>query len=934
MFGQVSRDFLIAQIIFVVLLAGGCAPRRPAEVAPEYKKPLREATEVKVPSSYPPIYLAIIWTDTPEHVLPSQTTGPFNVWEDAYSPLPRQTLVDAIKNNRKVALTVAVSAGAEFPDGSSLQAWDKETLDVLAEFAHQGRVELAIAPCYPVLLPVIADSNGIEQASWQITPPLNYTDDVRNVLARSIGFCISRTGVAPKGLVPPAGAVSNKVLDIVSPLGISWSVCGENTLVASTDKLILRDAANNVTNPDVLYHPYVIARDEAAAGFNQIPVAAGFSLRKQSHTGQTISNIPAQQAQYLVFRDNHLTKILQDAISGSLVRSHAVSEFIASLQAIRKRLGADASPHLVTVTISPPSPEQANQLAEVCQLLFMTLANTSGIETTTVSKFISETGNSGTLSSAQSAPQLELVPSSWMDDNFSSWLGEAEENTAWSLAARARTSLARYQNSGRAKISKLNQAIEIAYLLETNWWYWWYGSDHETPGEAMMDNYFRKLVSDLYKTIEREPPSQTFSSIVKKNEVQPEYQPRTQFTPVLDGVPEQDEWLDAGYLPCEESGKVLRGIWWGWNGRNMHFRIDFEKLEPPFDIAMYFALPDILPANHNFRFPSQGRTLSGPGAGLTNELLIHVSSDTLISGPIGVISLAGGDEKWEKIGEVSRVGISSGTSGTMECSIPIRNLAFRNKLRAGMVGTVNKENKLISKIPEDGIAVVTLPEEPQSQLVSRVSHGATTILKCYDEMGDDDVQGDYYPGTFDIRQFEVSVAGNDLLFTVQLSTLGNTGYAPNGFSVQTFDIYIDQNALTGEGCQELLGGRHAFTTPRDAWEYAITVDGWESSVYRYIPGQELQKIGSAPVISDIQTGEIGIALPLEPFKGNPANWGYTCVIAPYKTLKSTIPVVATGEKKSPIADIVLPQGANQSQILSAWQKGLPVEIPALRVETR
>ena len=931
MFRQVSRDFLIAQTIFVVLLAGGCAPRRPAEVAPEYKKPLQEVTEVKVPSGYPPIYLAIIWTDTPEHVLPSATTSAFMVWEDAYSPLPRKALVDAIKNNRPVALTVAISAGIEFPDGSSLQAWNKETLDALAEFARQGRVELAVAPCYPVLLPIIADSDGVKETSRQITPPLNYADDVRNVLARSIGFCIRQTGVAPKGLVPPAGAVSDKILDIILPLGINWSICGEDTLIASTDKPVLRDQDNNVTNPAVLYYPYVIARSEAT---------------KQSRTSKEIASPAARndsEARYLVFRDNRLSRILQDAISGSLVRSHAVSEFIASLQTIRKWLGPDASPHLVTVTISPPPPEQANQLAELCQLLFTTLKNTSGIETTTVSKFISGTGNNGTLPPAQPAPQLEkIVPSSWMDDNFSSYVGEAEENTAWSLVSRARTSLARYQNSGRAELSKLNQAIEIAYLLETNWWYWWYGSDYETPGEAVMDNHFRKLVSDLYKAIGREPPSQTFSSIVKKNEVQPECQPRAKFTPVFDGVGGQDEWVDAGYLPCKESGKVLREIWWGWDERDMHFRMDFGGLEPPFDIAMYFALPGILPANHNFRFPSQGRTLSGPGAGLTNELLIHVSSDTLVSQAAGVISLAGGDEKWEKIGEVSRVGISSGTSGssgiseTMEYSIPIRDLAFRNKLRAGMVGTVNKENKLVSKIPEDSIAVVMLPEEPQSQLVSRVSQGAATILKCYDEMGDENIGDDYYPGTpgaFDIRQFEVSVAGNDILFTVQLGALGNTGDAPNGFSVQTFDIYIDQNALTGEGCQELLGGRHAFTTPRDAWEYAITVDGWESSVYRYIPGQELQNIGPATVLSDIQTGEIVIALPLELFKGNPANWGYTCVVAPYKTLKSTIPVVATGEKKSPIADIALSQGANQSQILNAWQYGLPVEIPALRVGT-
>ncbi|NIV29514.1 MAG: hypothetical protein GWN58_08380, partial [Anaerolineae bacterium] len=57
--------------------------------------------------------------------------------------------------------------------------------------------------------------------------------------------------------------------------------------------------------------------------------------------------------------------------------------------------------------------------------------------------------------------------------------------------------------------------------------------------------------------------------------------------------------------------------------------------------------------------------------------------------------------------------------------------------------------------------------------------------------------------------------------------------SPNGLSIQTFDIYIDQDG-PGSGARLMLPGRNAALSPEFGWDYAIWVEGWYPGIY--VPG--------------------------------------------------------------------------------------------------
>ncbi|MGA9121233.1 MAG: hypothetical protein WB699_17840, partial [Bacteroidota bacterium] len=89
-------------------------------------------------------------------------------------------------------------------------------------------------------------------------------------------------------------------------------------------------------------------------------------------------------------------------------------------------------------------------------------------------------------------PMTRLWPGSWINANFDTWIGEPEENAAWSYLLRVRTDLG---GSGVRQPDPLAppprpntrawfawKAWEEMYAAEGSDWFWWYGDDQTAPG--------------------------------------------------------------------------------------------------------------------------------------------------------------------------------------------------------------------------------------------------------------------------------------------------------------------------------------------------------------------------------------------------------------------------------------------------------------------
>jgi hypothetical protein len=116
-------------------------------------------------------------------------------------------------------------------------------------------------------------------------------------------------------------------------------------------------------------------------------------------------------------------------------------------------------------------------------------------------------------------------------------------------------------------------------------------------------------------------------------------------------------------------------------------------------------------------------------------------------------------------------------------------------------------------------------------------------LTLNDPAGDDHGPGTYlYPvdpvftaGSFDVTRFTVEELGNKLRFEIEIAgEIEDPWGSGGGFSIQSVDIYIDQDGIPGSGSVSALEGRNVDFAPASAWEYVVwcapPFDGFTSHV--------------------------------------------------------------------------------------------------------
>lgn len=228
------------------------------------------------------------------------------------------------------------------------------------------------------------------------------------------------------------------------------------------------------------------------------------------------------------------------------------------------------------------------------------------------------------------------------------------------------------------------------------------------------------------------------------------------------------------------------------------------------------------------------------------------------------------------------------------------------------------------------------------------------ILRIQDPIGDDNGCGDYVypmdevflPGSFDLEEFSVREDKGYIILTVKLYELENPWQFPLGISFPIIDIYIDLNNNLRAGSTALLPQRDAYTMPKDAWEYCVTINGQVQEIYKV--GVDLRPIKIANVKVKVNPVEktVSAYIPKSFLRGDPRNWGFIPLVLGYENsvLKRNWKVRKV--KKLPsqwnfgggeydadnpnIIDVILPTGRSQEKILGVYKKGQAVQIPALR----
>ena len=162
-----------------------------------------------------------------------------------------------------------------------------------------------------------------------------------------------------------------------------------------------------------------------------------------------------------------------------------------------------------------------------------------------------------------------------------------------------------------------------------------------------------------------------------------------------------------------------------------------------------------------------------------------------------------------------------------------------------------------------------------------------------------------------LRGLRVEWDGERVTFLIEPGRVDAAPAAPRPL----YDVYIDLNHVVGAGAIRLLDGRGAFAQARDAWEFALSVDGSSARLLRAGAAGAADEIAKLPVEYDPAKAEIRVSVPRSSLRGNPARWGYI--------------LLALGGEPAHILGLLAPLEI-QKPILG--HPGAPQRVPAVRLE--
>lgn len=785
----------------------------------------------------------------------------------------------------------------------------KEVIPVHKEMQESGQIEVTMTPYAHPILPLLVSTDLAKIAMPTVTLPakkFTYGQDAVAQIELGVKLYQDHFNRPPRGMWPAEGSVTQEIVGMVSNAGIQWMASDEGVLAASLGMSgFTRNTKDTVNEADALYRPYYVQGAQGA------PVA-------------------------MVFRDVVISDKVGFTYSG-LSGELAAKDFIQRIHDIRQALIQSGSkgPHLVSVILDGENAWEnyENDGKKFLTSLYEGLSNDPLIKTVTPSEF---------LTIAPDQPKIEkLWAGSWINHDFSTWIGEDEENRAWEALATVREVLQKYENGTRQTTPEaLEKARNYIYIAEGSDWFWWYGSDQNSGNDEAFDQQFRDTLKQVYIALGEDAPAFLSVPIIPLQPVSANVASSGLIQPTVDGKVEPGEWDTAGVYQAAggamaNSAPFFQDLAYGFDSQSLYLKVTAAEGYPVAKGESHIEVYLTAPGGGDAASFSRNGTLLGFPA---NRLVDLQMADGVLTAASLLTACV--ENSWGDPMDLKQA--AQGENG-FELGIPLEQLGNaetgdRISLRAIHSEAVNVSGKDTQvdtdQIPGTGPALLAVPDLGTM----------TTVLDITDAEKDDYGSGSYtYPtddvfgaGCFDILSFQVGYDTENIVIKFTLrGPLENPWNSSNGLSVQTFDIYIDKDG-DGQGGNAFLPGRNLGLQEGFAWDYAITAEGWESGIFKSgTSGPE--KVASSSdfsIVADPGQKKVTIRIPKAILGDNPEQWHFAAMVLgqegyPSGGVMRVRDVNAKAEQwrfggggadsnHTRVIDLVWPQAGKQEEWLSAY----------------
>lgn len=730
-----------------------------------------------------------------------------------------------------------------------------EVIPIHRRLQEAGQIEVTMTPFAHPILPLLVTTQLAREALPELELPSQtfiYGQDAVAQVELGVRYYEDHFGQPPSGMWPAEGSVAQEIVSMVSQNGIQWMASDEGVLANSLGfDSFERDTTETVLETETLYRPYYVQ------GTRGDPVA-------------------------ILFRDVVISDKVGFTYSG-MDGSAAAADFVDRILSIRERLlnaGAEG-PHLVTVLLDGENAWEyyENDGKEFLNGLYQRLSEEALIKTVTPSEFLA-------LAPEQSAIE-DLWAGSWINHDFSTWIGEEEENRAWDLLAETRDFLQEFISGARqddVSAEQLDEALLQMYIAEGSDWFWWYGSDQNSGNDESFDEQYRNTLKSVYDALGESPPIVLDVPIIPQSPTIADVPASGLISPLVDGGLDAEEWASgATYLAMEDatqSTAFFEQLSYGFDAQNLYLGIQRNpQSELPIEggrLQVYLSVPG---GRHANSFSTGGSLLGFPGE-------LHAEITFANSGQVANATLyeAAADGAWDALTELEEA-VADGNGIELAIALELlgsADIGDQITLRAIFQQATEEGGQGIStdvdQIPAGGPALVAVPDL-----------GTTTVLvDIQDPESDDYGPGAYtYPqdavfnaGNFDVTRFQVGEDEDNIVFRFNLrGPVDNAWDSPNGLSLQTLDIYIDQDQ-DGVGGVALLPGRNLALAAPHSWDYAIHIEGWFSGIY--VPTDTgVEQVASASefqILADPGQRKVTIRVPKTLLGDNPEDWAYAALV--------------------------------------------------------
>jgi alpha-amylase/alpha-mannosidase (GH57 family) len=569
--------------------------------------------------------------------------------------------------------------GRDFSLGDRQRIYSKQR-QILGQIIPQhrkmqksGQLEVTTTPYTHPILPLLADTNAGRVAVPQMTLPkqrFGWVEDIPRHLQKSWDLYIDRFGQEPRGLWPSEQSVSPEILPYIIKQGFKWICSDEAVLGWSLKHFFHRNAAGNVQQPQLLYRPY---RLQTAAGDVSI-----------------------------VFRDHRLSDLIGFTY-GSMPAKKAAADLIGHLQAIAKQQkeSDDDQPWLVTIALDGENcwefyPHDGKDFLET---LYESLSHEPHIKLVTVSEFIDQFPPTATIKSEQ------LHSGSWVDGNFTTWIGDPVKNRAWDYLTAARQVLA---NHPEATEENNPAAWEALYAAEGSDWFWWFGEGHSSNQDAIFDQLFREHLHGIYKAL-NEPIPPYLHSPLEIHAARSDHKPEGFIHPIIDGKGDEQDWDKAGRIEVGgargtmHSSSTVQRLWYGVDHLNFYVRVDFKTGAVPGqdispDLHLFWYYPDRTMVNSSIPLAEV------PDTAPLNYLFHHHLEVNLPSQSVQ-FRAAGDNYLWYPRATRAQVALDS----CLEIAIPWADLQVPPDYPLRLILVLSDDGCFSSYVPENGLIPIDVP---------------------------------------------------------------------------------------------------------------------------------------------------------------------------------------------------------------------------------